>query len=141
LIACCYIAAMVISARAARAIVLNQWRQAHGTEPQALMVGPRPLTPLTRDVVVDADDRYEVGIFSWRTRQVVWEPQALPKNDRLPGVAAVRDERAIREFLVWSRFPLWQVERESNLSRVVVRDMRFMAGGRRFAAEAVIKSN
>jgi inner membrane protein len=139
LIACGYIAAMIVSARASRSIVIDQWRDTHGSEPRAVMVAPRPLTPLTRDVIIDAGDHYEGGTFSWSTRAVAWDPGGQPKNDRVPEVAAVQHERRIREFLVWSRFPIWEVDRQPDLSRVVVRDMRFMAGGRVFAAEAVIK--
>ena len=62
-VASIYIVAMLGSARAARSMVDEQWARAHGARPQALMVGPRLLSPMTRDVIVDAGDHYEWGSF------------------------------------------------------------------------------
>jgi inner membrane protein len=137
-VAACYIAAMIVSARVAREIVVDAWRDAQGTEPRALMVGPVPLTPFRREVIVDAGDRYQVGYFDWRTRTVEWEPMAMPKNDRLPEVAAARGHPDMQPFLVWSRFPWWDVQETSQGARVTVRDMRFMTGGRQFSASTIV---
>jgi inner membrane protein len=134
-----YIVAMILSASAARTIVTDAWRAAHDTPPRALMVGPRPLTPLTRDVIVDAGDRYDTGTFEWRTRAVRWESMAVVKNDDLPAVAAARHDRAIQQFLVWSRFPFWQIEETRDGTRVTVRDVRFIGTGRGFAATATVR--
>ena len=139
MLAVCYIAAMVVSTRAARVIVADAWRARAGAEPRALMVGPRAITPLTRDVIVDAGDRYQAGSFDWRTREVQWDPIAIPKNDHLPEVASARANPAVRGFLVWSRFPYWEVERTADGSRVVLRDMRFMAVGRGFQVDAIVE--
>src|SRR5688500_5677304 len=65
LVAACYIAAMLVSARAARAEVIAAWRDARGSEPRAVMVGPRPVTPFSRDVIIDAGEHYETGLFTW----------------------------------------------------------------------------
>jgi inner membrane protein len=140
-VAACYIAAMIVSARVAREIVIDAWRVAHGTEPRALMVGPVPLTPFRREVIVDAGDRYEVGEFDWRTRAVQWEPMTLPKNDRLPEVAPARGDPGVQAFLVWSRFPSWDTRKTADGDLVTVRDMRFMAGGRQFSASTIVKGN
>lgn len=137
-VAACYIAAMIVSARVAREIVVDAWRDAQGIKPRALMVGPVPLTPFRREVIVDAGDRYQVGYFDWRTRAVEWEPTAMPKNDRLPEVAAARADPGIQAFLVWSRFPWWDTQKTADGDRVTVRDMRFMAGGRQFSASTVV---
>ena len=40
-----YILMMVLSARAARALVADLWRDTRGVEPRALMVGPVPINP------------------------------------------------------------------------------------------------
>jgi inner membrane protein len=140
-VAACYVAAMMVSARAAREIVLDAWRDTHGAEPRALMVGPVPLTPFRREIIVDAGDRYQVGYFDWGTRTVEWEPMAMPKNDRLPEVAAARADPGIQAFLVWSRFPSWDIQTTSEGARVTVRDMRFMAGGRQFSASTVVEGD
>ena len=43
-----YVAAMLVSAQAARTVVSDAWRDVRGSAPRALMVGPAPLNePLT----------------------------------------------------------------------------------------------
>jgi inner membrane protein len=137
-VAVCYVLVMVVSARAARAIVVDAWRDRQGSEPRAVMVGPRPVTPFTRDVIVDAGDRYESGTFSWWTRGVAWQPEPIPKNSERPEVAVAREDRRVREFLNWSRFPFWEIHADGDAARVVARDMRFMALGRQFAVETQV---
>jgi inner membrane protein len=140
LVAACYVAAMIVSARAARTEVIAAWREAHGSEPRAVMVGPRPLTPFSRDVIIDAGEHYETGLFTWWPRRVTFDPVVVPKNEQQPEVAAARHASAVRHFLVWSRFPFWEVAPEAGGSRVSVRDMRFMATGARFGASVVVGS-
>ena len=123
-----YIAAMLISARAARGIVDAAWTEMHGRHPQALMVGPRFLSPLTREVIVDAGEHYELGTFSWPST-VEWSGEPIPKNDERPEVAAARDDPDVRALLVWSRFPFWTLEPVAGGTRVTVIDARFMARG------------
>lgn len=142
--AACYIAVMLLSARAARLVVADVWRELRGAEPRALMVGPSPLTPFTRDVIIDAGDRYETGTFSWWPTGVRFDTESVPKNHTHPAVALAREQsRAIRDFLVWARFPFWIVEPTSQGTRVVVADMRFpeatQVSAARFAASAVLR--
>jgi inner membrane protein len=133
LVAVCYISAMLILARTGRATVVEAWRQMHGSEPRALMVGPVLLRPLTREVIIDAGDHYERGQLSWPS-SVVFDPEVIPKNDDHPDVAGARQVPGVRSFLVWSRFPYWTVSPEGAGVRVTVGDMRFMARGRVFSA-------
>ncbi len=144
-VAALYIALMVVGARTARQVVTETWHQAHGTEPAALMVGPRPVTPFTRDVIVDAGDHYETGTFSWFTSTVVFAPDVVAKNDRLGVVAVARREPEVAGFLVWSRFPAWTVTPGADGVAVRVGDMRFGAvrrllGGRGFEAQVTVPS-
>ena len=125
-VAALYIGAMVLSARGARVIVIERWRAAQGSEPRALMVGPAPLTPFRRVVVVDAGDRYETGTFSWFPPRVRFDPGAIPKGDNEPAVIEARaTDRRIRAVLVWARFPYFTVEPAGRATRVTVRDVRF----------------
>lgn len=124
-----YIGVMFGSARAARAIVRDAWTAANGTPPVALMVGPQPVTPFTRAVIIDAGDHYVTGTFRWASSAVELDPQTVPKNDTHPAVAAARQVREIRGFLVWSRFPFWTIEPTDGGTRVSVGDMRFAGGG------------
>jgi inner membrane protein len=140
--AACYVTAMLLSARAARAVVADVWRETRNTEPRALMVGPNPFTPFTRTVIVDAGDRYETGTFTWWPTEVKFDSEATPKNDGEPVVAAARQQsRGVREFLVWSRFPFWRVDPTGSAAEVTVADMRFMAAGRRFAATTTVDAD
>jgi inner membrane protein len=135
----CYIAVMLISGRMARGIVADSWRRSHGTEIRALMVGPLPLWPFSRQVIVDAGDHYEYGTFSWLQRAVTFVPERIPKNSDAPEVVAARQNNNIRAFLVWARFPFWTIEPTSSGVRVTVSDMRF-AGQNGFSASTILPS-
>jgi inner membrane protein len=136
-IATIYIAAMLISADVARGVVDEAWVARHGTRPQALMVGPRWMSFLTRDVIVDAGGHYEWGSFSWPSTLRL-NPEQIPKNDDRPEVAVARDAPNVRGFLVWSRFPFWTLEPVDGGIRVTVADARFMARGGFFSASTVV---
>jgi len=133
----CYIAAMLISGWAARGMVAASWSSVHGTEPRELMVGPVPLWPFSRQVIVDAGDHYEYGTFSWSRRTVTLVPEKIPKNSDAPEVAAARGDNNIRAFLVWARFPFWTIEATTSGTRVTVSDMRF-PGRNGFAASTIL---
>jgi inner membrane protein len=138
--AACYIAVMLVAARAARTVVAEVWRETRGVEPRALMVGPVPITPFSRAVIVDAGNRYETGVFSWWSSAVTFDADAIEKNDALPVVAAAREQSlAMREFLVWSRFPFYTVTPTPNGTRVSVLDARFTGRGARFEVSTTVR--
>jgi len=149
-----YALVMLMSAQAARGAVARTWQQTRGTVPVALMVGPRPVTPLTRDVIVDAGDHYETGTFSWIDGTVTFDRAATPKNAGDPAVRRASQAPAVRAFLVWARFPFWVTlgERRGQQvtgTRVIVGDMRFAGMGplrvvgdrARFTASTVVAAN
>ena len=146
LIAMVYIGAMVVSARVARDVVSDAWRAEHGRAVERVMVGPLPITPFQRSVIVDAGDHYDSGVFTWwpldsargRPIRVTFDPVSVPKNDHRPEVAIARAAPNVRAFLVWSRFPFWTLEPAPGGMRVTVADMRFMATGARFSASTVV---
>jgi len=127
-VAAAYVLAMLVGARAARAEMIDRWQQVEGQPPQALMVGPIPVTPLQRQIMIDAGDRYETGMFTWRPRNIRFDIDDVPKNDSDPLVAAARKAPNIRAFLIWSRFPFWTLEPVDGGTRVTVGDMRFNGG-------------
>jgi inner membrane protein len=140
--AACYIAAMLASAQAARAIVADTWRETRGIEPRALMVGPMPLTPFTRAVIVDEGGRYQTGTFTWWTSGITIDSESIAKNAGDPRVpAAIAGSDGVRQFLVWARFPFWTFEPEQQGSRVSVMDVRFKGPARRmtFVASTVVR--
>jgi inner membrane protein len=141
--AACYILAMVISARVARNIVADLWKETRGVAPRALMVGPVPISPFTRDVIIDAGDHYERGTFTWLPVGLTFDSERIAKNATRPEAAAARQRsQDVREFLVWARFPFWIIEESAEGRRVVVADMRFAdaagAAGARFVARTVL---
>lgn len=138
LVAFAYIIAMVATARVARERVLDTWRQQAGGEPQALMVGPVPVTPFQRSVIVDAGDRYRTGTFRWFPAGVTFDPGSVPKNHGDPRVSRARDMPNIRAFLVWSRFPFWTFDAVPGGTRVSVGDMRFATRGGGFTQSVVV---
>jgi inner membrane protein len=141
--AAAYVLAMIVSARLARAEIIDRWQQVEGQPPHALMVGPIPLTPLRRQVIIDAGDRYETGTFTWQPRNVRFDRGAVLKNDTDARVAMARGAPNIRAFLVWSRFPFWTLEPADPGTRVTVGDMRFVGGpglaARNFTQSAIIR--
>jgi inner membrane protein len=124
-IAAIYIAAMGINMRLARASVAEQFIAMTGETPRDLMVGPRPMTPLTREVIVDVGDKYYFGRFSWTDRSLQFNGRTLPKNDGDPRVVVARTAPNIQAFLVFARFPYWYFEELAEGTRVSVSDVRF----------------
>ena len=104
---------------------MERWVAAEGRPPAGVMVGPVPVTPLRRTVIVDAGDHYETGTLTWRPRGVRFDQAPVPRNDALPAVVAARGAPNVQAFLVWSRFPYWQTESRPDGTLVTVSDMRF----------------
>lgn len=130
-IAAAYVAVMMVSAHAARTFVQEAWRAERGLDARALMVGPLPVTPLRRMVILDAGEHYETGTFSWFPRRVTFDPDTVPKRDDAPSVLVARNvDPRMRGILVWSRFPFYEVDPAPGGVRVTVRDLRFSLMGR-----------
>ena len=91
-IASLYIAAMVWSARAARGLVLEAWERESGGPPAGLMVGPAPIDPLRKQIIVDAGDHYRRGTFAWWPRRVVFDPRIVPRQEHQPEVAGAKQD-------------------------------------------------
>ena len=142
-IAATYVLAMLVAARVARADILDRWRQVEGQPPNALMVGPIPVTPLQRPLIIDAGDRYETGMFRWQPRSIRFDADDVVKGDTDPRVAAARKAPNIRAFLIWSRFPFWTFAPVDGGTRVTVGDMRFDGGrgvvGRNFTQSTIVR--
>jgi inner membrane protein len=138
-VAIAYIAVMCVSVGASRSLVLDEWRTARAAEPRAFMVGPSPITPFRRQVIVDAGRHYESGTFTWLPVRVTLDPLRVPKNDDDPRVARARAAPNIRGFLVWARFPFWTFEATRDGTRVSVGDMRFVGRGSPFVQSVIVR--
>jgi inner membrane protein len=133
-----YIAVMGINARLARDVVLTQWRLTRGGDPAHLMVGPLPLTPFRKHVIVDGGITYETGTLEVLSQRLTLDA-SVPKNDTDPRVARAREAPHIRAFLIWSRFPFWTVEETSEGTRVTVSDLRFAGRGAPFVQSVMVR--
>ncbi len=138
-VAALYIATMCVTAGLARDVVLDEWRTARGAEPLSLMVGPNPITPFRREVIVDAGAHYEAGTFDWFPARVTFASGRVPKNDHDPRLAQAHEAPQIRGFLVWSRFPFWTFEAVPGGTRVTVGDMRFVGRGSPFVQSVIVR--
>jgi len=135
-----YVVVMVASAVIAREAVVREWRASRGYEPTALMVGPVPVSPFSHEVIIDAGPHYETGTYRFWSPRLRLDGARIQKNANAPEVAAARTAPAIRSFLVWSRFPFWQIRHTETGTVVTVQDVRFRAGGGpiRFSASATL---
>jgi inner membrane protein len=133
-----YVLVMLASAAVSRQAVIREWRAERGYDPSALMVGPVPVSPFSHEVIIDAGDHYETGTYRFWSPRLQLDAERIPKNDHAPEVATARAAPPIRSFLVWSRFPVWQVEHSAKGATVTVQDMRFRAGGVRFSASTTV---
>ena len=143
-LAACYVLAMVLSARVARGIVIDAYRDAHGVVPRAVMVGPMPANPFAREVIVDAGEYYQTGRFAWFPPRATFASGRVAKNGRRPeAAAAAASAQQIQDFLVWSRFPYWSFATTPAGTQVTAADMRFpqteSLRGANFVARTVIE--
>ena len=135
-----YIAVMLVSARAARTIVEDRWIDTMGSPPANLMVGPMPLNPLRKSIIVDTGDTYMRGEFAWYPRNIRFDPQQLPKNHRSPLIDRARaQEPDFDAVLRWARFPYWRFTEEGNTIHVNLWDARFPQGQRGFGASTTLR--
>jgi inner membrane protein len=135
IVAALYIGAMVWSARAARAIVIDAWVREGGGALRGAMVGPVPIDPLRKAVIIDAGDHYQRGSFSWWPRRVRFDPRIVPRRADEPAVARAQQDRDVRAIRVWARFPYYELAPVEAGTRVTLRDMRF---GMRLGSTSVV---
>ena len=105
------------------------------------MVGPTPLLPWAREIIVAQPDGYRFG--TWQLfGEVELSPTVMVRGDTLdPAIAAARRAPEAQGFLNWARFPFYRVERPAGgLGETVVRiaDARYVGNsGRGWASVEV----
>jgi inner membrane protein len=111
-VAAAYVVGMLLLGLAARNVARREL-EAAGAPVERLMVAPRVVTPLVRQVVAVQGDAYRVATFRWLGRPHL-DPASRrsvprPRADD-PALAAARATQLGRRFLGWARFPVVQVE-------------------------------
>ena len=121
-----YAAVMMTSGLAGRGIVRRE-AFASGLAPAGrVLVSPLPLVPQRRMVLVEERDGYRYGDLRWTPKPVVhFAGELRPRNDEDPAVAAAKRLRQFRQFLVWARFPYYDVRREGSSAVVTAGDARY----------------
>jgi inner membrane protein len=117
-----YVVSMIFSGVVGR-FAVN--RSVPGSERR--MVGPQPLNPLRRQLVLDFGETYRYGSVEfrpWPRTEVARGDDPKGADDPVAKAAAATDPG--RKFLSWSRFPIYRVERETDGgARVEIADARY----------------
>ena len=124
-----YIVLMLGGSRVARQLTHDHVVAAEHETPLRIMAGPVPANPFVRELIVDLGDEYLVGRLRWTPSPVISLPDTLLVNATRPAVQAAIEQGAFRDFLYWSRFPLFTVQELGDSARVRVGDARFAGRG------------
>ncbi len=123
-----YCALMAGSGLAARALVRREAAGA-GVRFARAMVGPVPLDPFRREVLLDLGGAYRRGSFRWgMAPHLRLAPESIPDGLGTPAARAAAATPRGAEFLRWSRFPAATVEPGGD-PVVRLRDLRYARDG------------
>jgi inner membrane protein len=120
-----YIAVMMGSSFAGRWIVRRAAAQEGHTLSGRVLVSPLPLVPTWRMAMVEVPGGYRFGSLRWTPLPVVRFDEFRRVKDDDPAVAVAKRLQPIRLFLVWSRFPFYDVRREAASAVVTAGDARY----------------
>jgi inner membrane protein len=128
-VAAAYTTAMGVSSIAAERLT-REVAQARGHGPiRTVVASPVPINPFRRDVVFSTDDGYGFGVLRWTpSARLQLDPGLIGKNMDHPAVAEARQEKAIADFLYWSRLPFATVEHRLDGTIVTIADARYSNG-------------
>jgi inner membrane protein len=120
-----YIVVMMGSSLAGRWIVRRAAAEGGYASAGRVLVSPLPLVPTWRMALVEEPGGYRFGSLRWTPWPVVRFDEFRRVKDDDPAVSAAKRLRPIRLFLVWSRFPYYDVRREAASAVVTVGDARY----------------
>lgn len=124
-VAAAYVGAMYASNLWARAVVADGLARA-GQPDARFMVTPVAVNPFQREVLIDLGDRYEKGFVTFAPGPA-FRPAGYGVDvgaDDPASQAAARTEPG-RQYLTWSRFPFFVVDRSEGETVVYVNDARY----------------
>jgi inner membrane protein len=120
-----YLAFLIGLSRHARDVVEEEAKRLD-LSPMRIMAGPVPLTPFTRDVLVETPDAYRYGSLEmWPPSRLELEPRVIPRPAEIPVVTRALQSPAIQGFMNWARFPFVELEENENDVTVYVLDARY----------------
>lgn len=118
-----YVAVMATLGRLAESQVRFELR-GQFESPREVLASPLPVTPLERDIVVTEPGGFRVGAI--RVGGSFEEQGRWPLvGDGGPVVDAAAGTRDAREFLVWSRYPTYLIDRRGSMTIVHFIDLRY----------------
>jgi inner membrane protein len=121
-----YVAVMMISSFLGRAIVRRDATAAGFAASGRVLVSPSPLVPFRRMVLVEERGGYRYGELRFTPRPVVrFSKEVRVRNDSDPRVIAAIRLRPFRQFLIWARFPYYEVRPAGTSAAVELRDARY----------------
>lgn len=125
-IAATYAALMLASNLWARAEVREELQRAGRPADTRFMVTPVFGNPLQREVIVDLGPRYEKG-FLWFAPAPHFRPAGygVQTNRDHPLAVAVLQRPRVQDYLIWSRFPFFQVDTTRPGGRITLNDYRY----------------
>lgn len=136
-----YLGGMVGAALAARRGVAAELARAGVAPVVRTMVGPVPVDPDRREVVVELPEGYRFGSYALGSRRLALGATLEPRIGETPEERAALADPDVAGFLGWARFPFARVERAAGLTRVHLLDGRYArevpARGRRFGVATV----
>lgn len=135
-----YVTVMIGASAMMRKTVADDLARSDATQGgrvRQVVVSPRPLASLSRDLILVGDSVYSFGEASvggpWSLLAV---PQ-LPKNAEHPAVRAAVNTREGRKFMVWSQLPYFTISEGPTSASVRLDDARYSMGEPSWAAVLV----
>lgn len=127
-LATAYVVGMMALSSFARRAALAE-ATARGLDVQEAMVGPRPITPFERDVVLQTRESYRYGTLRLLpSPRLELEDDVIPRIDDSPFVARALADPDVRGFANWARFPWAAIEEVPDGVRVHLKDARYTRG-------------
>jgi inner membrane protein len=120
-----YIGLMVSSARYGRQVVVRELSR-QGIHVEDLMVGPVPVNPFVRDVVVATPNAYKHGKLElFPSAALSLEPHEIPRPRNPRFMDGILADTSVRGFKTWMRFPFLELEESPSGCIVHVMDARY----------------
>lgn len=142
LLAAGYSAAMGVAGREAERHAARDIAARGVGQPVRVLASPVPVDPFRRRIVFEVEGGYGFGDFRWAPApRFTLEPGLVSINIDDPAIArAVQQEKAVADFLYWSRYPFASIRSVAGGTEVIIGDARYnrRPGDGRFTVRALI---